>query len=117
MAATPETVSLARIAAKAGADKLAENAVALDVSEPFGLAEIFLLLSGSNERQIIAIAEEVEEKLRQSGHKARVLEGKQSARWVLMDFGDLVVHVMHEQEREFYSLERLWKDCPVVSVD
>jgi Uncharacterized homolog of plant Iojap protein len=63
MTATPEAVSLARIAAKAGADKLAENAVALDVSEPFGLAEIFLLLSGSNERQIIAIAEEVEEKL------------------------------------------------------
>lgn len=116
MTASPESISLARIAAKAAGDKLGENPIALDVSEPFGLAEIFLLISGGNERQIIAIAEEVEDKMRDAGHRARVLEGKQSGRWVLMDFGDLVVHVMHEQEREFYSLERLWKDCPVVSV-
>ena len=116
MTATAEAVSLARLAAKAAEDKLAENPIALDVSEPFGLAEIFLIVSGSNERQIVAISEEIEDRLRESGHKARVLEGKQSGRWVLMDFGDLVVHVMHEQEREFYSLERLWKDCPVVSV-
>ncbi len=116
MTATAEAVSLARLAAKAAEDKLAENPIALDVSDPFGLAEIFLIVSGSNERQIVAISEEIEERLRESGHKARVLEGKQSGRWVLMDFGDLVVHVMHEQEREFYSLERLWKDCPVVSV-
>ena len=116
MTASSEAVSLARVAAKAAEDKLAENLVALDVSEPFGLAEIFLLASGSNERQIIAIAEEVEQKMRDAGHKARVLEGKQTGRWVLMDFGDVVVHVMHEQEREFYSLERLWKDCPVVSM-
>lgn len=116
MTATQEAISLARLAAKAAEDKLAENPVALDVSDPFGLADIFLLVSGSNERQIVAIAEEVEDRMRQAGHKARVLEGKQSGRWVLMDFGDLVVHVMHEQEREFYSLERLWKDCPIVSV-
>lgn len=117
MSASAEAISLARIAAKAAEEKLGENPIALDVSEPFGLAEIFLLISGGNERQIVAIAEEVEDKLRDAGHRARVLEGKQSGRWVLMDFGDLVVHVMHEQEREFYSLERLWKDCPVVSVE
>lgn len=117
MSASAEAISLARIAAKAAGEKLGENPIALDVSEPFGLAEIFLLISGGNERQIVAIAEEVEDKLRDAGHRARVLEGKQSGRWVLMDFGDLVVHVMHEQEREFYSLERLWKDCPVVSVE
>jgi ribosome-associated protein len=116
MPATPESISLARLAAKAAEEKLAENPVALDVSDPFGLADIFLLVSGGNERQIVAIAEEVENRMRQAGHKARVLEGKQSGRWVLMDFGDLVVHVMHEQEREFYALERLWKDCPIVSV-
>jgi len=116
MTASAETVTLARLAAQAAGEKLAENPVALDVSEPFGLAEIFLLVSGDNERQIVAIAEQVEESMRLAGHKARVLEGKQTARWVLMDFGDLVVHVMHEQEREFYSLERLWKDCPVVSI-
>lgn len=117
MTATAEAVSLARLAARAAEDKLAENPIALDVTDPFGLAEIFLIVSGSNERQIIAISEEIEDRLREAGHKARVLEGKQSGRWVLMDFGDLVVHVMHEQEREFYSLERLWKDCPVVSVN
>jgi ribosome-associated protein len=102
MSASAEAISLARIAAKAAEEKLGENPIALDVSEPFGLAEIFLLISGGNERQIVAIAEEVEDKLRDAGHRARVLEGKQSGRWVLMDFGDLVVHVMHEQEREFY---------------
>lgn len=116
MPATQESISLARLAAKAAEDKLAENPIALDVSDPFGLADIFLLVSGGNERQIVAIAEAVEDRMRQAGHKARVLEGKQSGRWVLMDFGDLVVHVMHEQEREFYALERLWKDCPIVSV-
>lgn len=114
MPATPETIEVLQIAAEAARDKLAENVVALDVSEPFALAEIFLIVSASNERQVQAIAEEVEDALLKHKLKPSFREGRAAGRWILLDFGDLIVHVMHEQEREFYSLERLWRDCPVV---
>lgn len=109
-----ETLASLKVAARAAEDKLAENLVALDVSEPFALAEVFLIMSGGNERQTQAIADEVERKLVEVGIKPRVREGRETGRWVLLDFGDLVVHIMHADEREFYSLERLWRDCPVV---
>ncbi len=105
-----------KIAAKAASDKLAENLVALDVSIPFALADVFLICSAKNDRQVLAIADEVEDQMRKAGFKLRFAEGKEAARWILLDFGDLVVHIMHESEREFYSLERLWRDCPVVPV-
>lgn len=117
MAASKETISLLRIAATAAKEKLGEDLVALDVTDPFALAEIFLIISAKNERQAIAIAEAVEDEIAKAGLKPRFREGKQTGRWVLLDFGDLVVHVMHEQEREYYSLERLWRDCPVVPTD
>jgi ribosome-associated protein len=113
---SPATLSALRVAARAAEEKLAENLVALDVSEPFALAEVFLIASGNNERQTQAIGDEIERKLLESGVKLRVREGRESGRWVLLDFGDLVVHVMHADEREFYSLERLWRDCPVVPI-
>lgn len=106
-----------RIAAVAADAKGGEDLVALDVSEPLPLVDIFLLVTGRNERNVAAIADEVEEKLLEAGHKRLRREGRQEARWVLLDFGDLVVHVFHEQERVYYGLERLWKDCPVVPVD
>lgn len=114
MPASAETKKTLQIAADAARDKLGENLVALDVSEPFALAEIFLIVSAKNERQAQAIAEEIEDKLAENKLKPRFREGRETGRWILLDFGDLVVHVMHEQEREFYSLERLWRDCPVV---
>jgi len=101
-------------AAEAAAEKLGEDPVALDVTEPFALAEVFFIVSAKNERQATAIAEAIEDKLAESGHKARFREGYATGRWILLDFGDLIVHVMHETEREYYSLERLWRDCPVV---
>jgi ribosome-associated protein len=116
LAASKQSVTEAQIAFEAASEKLGENMVVLDVSEPFALADIFLIVSAKNERQVQAIAEFVEEKLSESGVKARMREGMEAARWVLLDFGNLVVHVMHEQEREFYSLERLWRDCPVVKL-
>ena len=116
MTASAQSVDEARVAFEAASEKLAENLVALDVSEPFALADIFLIVSAKNERQVQAIAENVEEKLGELGVKARMREGMEAARWVLLDFGNLVVHVMHEQEREFYLLERLWRDCPVVKL-
>lgn len=114
MTASTETKKVLQLAAEAAREKLGEDLVALDVSEPFALAEIFLIVSAKNERQAQAIAEEVEDQLAKQKVKARFREGRETGRWILLDFGDLVVHVMHEQEREFYSLERLWRDCPVV---
>ncbi|WP_414683767.1 ribosome silencing factor [Microbacterium sp.] len=97
------------------ADKLGgEDFVALDVSEPLPLVDVFLLVTGRSERNVAAIADEVEDRLLEAGHKRLRREGRQEARWVLLDFGDLVVHVFHPEERTYYGLERLWKDCPTV---
>lgn len=116
MTATAQAIEIANIAASAAADKLGENMVALDVSEPMPLTDIFMLVSGRNERQVASIADEIEEKLLESGTKALRREGKTRGRWILLDFGDVVCHVMHEEDRMYYSLERLWKDCPVVKL-
>lgn len=116
MPATKETIDQVQIAAQVASDKLGENLVALDVTEPFALAEVFLVISATNERQVQSIADAIEDEFLKHKIKARFREGRQAGRWILLDFGDLVVHVMHEQEREFYSLERLWSDCPVVPI-
>jgi ribosome-associated protein len=87
------------------------------VSGPLPLTDVFLLVSGRNERNVQAIASEVEDKLLEIGAKALRREGRAEGRWVLLDFGDLVVHVFHEEDRMYYSLERLWKDCPVIPLN
>ena len=117
MTATKQAIQIANIAASAAADKLAENLVAIDVTEPMPLTDIFLLASGRNERQVASIADEIEFKLLEAGVKYLRREGKETGRWILLDFGDVVCHVMHEEDRMYYSLERLWKDCPVVKLD
>lgn len=117
MTATTRAIELANIAAAAAADKLGENLVVLDVSEPMPLTDVFLLVSGRSERQVGAIADEIEEKMLDAGVKTLRREGKSLGRWILLDFGDLICHVMHEEDRMYYSLERLWKDCPVIKVD
>lgn len=117
MSVSSETKNALQIAADAALEKLGENLVALDVSEPFALAEVFFIVSAKNERQAMAISDFVEEKLAEIKLKSRFREGYSAGRWILLDFGDLVVHVMLEQEREYYSLERLWRDCPVVPID
>jgi ribosome-associated protein len=117
MTATPQSREMLAIAATAADAKGGEDLVALDVSEPLPLVDIFLLVTGRSERNVAAIADEIEDKLLESGFKRLRREGRQEARWILLDFGDLVVHVFHEQERVYYGLERLWKDCPVVPVE
>lgn len=117
MTATPKSIQIANIAAAAAADKLAENVIALDVTEPMPLTDVFLLASGRNERQVAAIADEIEFKLLEAGVKYLRREGKETGRWILLDFGDVICHIMHEEDRMYYSLERLWKDCPVVKLD
>lgn len=117
MTATKQAIAATQIAANAALDKLAENVVALDVSNNFPLTDVFLLVSGRSERQVAAISDEVEEKMLEAGYKTLRREGKSLARWILLDFGDLIVHVMHEEDRVFYSLERLWNDSPIVKLD
>lgn len=104
--------------AAAAADKMGgDNLVALDVSEPMPLADIFFLVTGRSERNVVAISDEIERELLETGHKLLRREGKGSGRWVLCDFGDLIVHIFHREEREYYALERLWKDCPAIAID
>ncbi|MCW4355266.1 ribosome silencing factor [Hoyosella sp. YIM 151337] len=117
MTASADATQAARIAALAAADKKANNVVVLDVSEQLVITDCFVIASGSNERQVTAIVDNVEEKLREAGHKPARREGAREGRWALLDYVDVVVHIQHEDERNYYGLERLWKDCPVVEVD
>ncbi|HWU59704.1 MAG TPA: ribosome silencing factor [Microbacteriaceae bacterium] len=114
MTASDNARELLRLAAAAADSKSGEDLVALDVSEPLPLADIFLLVTGRSERNVIAIATEIEDVLNGAGTKTLRREGRADGRWILLDFGDLVVHVFHQEDRQYYGLERLWKDCPVV---
>ena len=117
MPATPRALSLAKVAAEAALDKIAEDVVAIDVSDRLALTDVFLIATASNDRQAGAIVDEVEQRLREQGIKPVRREGAREGRWVLIDFADLVVHVQHADERRYYQLERLWKDCPTVDLD
>ena len=114
MTATQEAIALARVAAQAAADKLATDIVLIDVSERLAITDVFVIATGSNERQVEAVVDAVEEKTHLGGRKPLRREGHRDGRWVLLDYGDVVVHVQHAEERVFYALERLWKDCPFI---
>ncbi len=116
MTATEHAVELVHAAALAAADKLATDILAFDVSEQLAITDAFLLASGANDRQVKAIVDEVEDKLREIGAKPVRREGERDARWVLIDYGEIVVHVQHSEERQFYALERLWRDCPIIEL-
>ena len=116
MTATERSLELARAAAKAAADKLADSVQGIDVSDQLALTDIFVIIVAASERQIGAIVEAVEDDLRDLGAKPVRREGDREARWVLIDFGDIVVHVQHEEEAAFYELERLWRDCPSIDL-
>jgi len=112
--ATARAVELAKIAAEAAAEKLAADIIAYDVSEQLVITDVFLLCSAANDRQIRAIVDEIEEKMRQAGARPVRREGERERRWVLLDYLDIVIHVQLAEERIYYALERLWKDCPRV---
>jgi ribosome-associated protein len=112
--ATPRAIELTEIAALGAAEKLATDIVAYDVSEQLAIADSFLLCSGANDRQVRSIIDEVEQRLKQAGATLTRREGEHEGRWVLLDYNDLVIHVQNAEERVFYSLERIWKDCPVI---
>jgi ribosome-associated protein len=114
--ATERALELALTAAQAAADKKADDIVILDVAEQLVITDAFVLASAPNERQVLAIVDAIEEQLLNLPEKAKPVrrEGERAGRWVLLDYVDIVVHVQHTEEREFYSLDRLWKDCPRV---
>ena len=109
------TLEHTQIAASAAIDKLGSDLMAIDLSEQMLLSEVFLLISGGNERQIDAIADEVERQLSLLGEKPTRRESSEN--WILLDYQDLVVHVQTQQARQYYSLDRLWNDCPSIKLD
>jgi ribosome-associated protein len=114
MTASARSVELAEAAALAASDKLANDLAIVDVSERLVITDCFVLASAPNERQVKAVVDAVQERLLTLGAKPVRREGEREGRWVLLDFVDIVVHVQHAEERTFYALERLWKDCPTL---
>ena len=116
MPASERAIELALTAAQAAADKKANDIVILDVADQLVITDAFLLAAAPNERQVLAIVDAIEEQLAKLPEKAKPVrrEGERAGRWVLLDYVDIVVHVQHAEEREFYALDRLWKDCPRV---
>ena len=117
MTASAEAVMMATVAARAAASKLAQDIVVIDVSDQLFITDCFVIASASNERQVNAIVEEVEEKMRLAGYKPARREGAREGRWILLDYVDIVVHIQHSDERNFYALDRLWRDCPLIAID
>lgn len=115
MAARESTIALTRLAAGAIEDKLGSDLVAIDLSEQMVLSEVFLIATGRNEKQVEAIADEVERILALAGEKPARRERSES--WVLLDYSDLVVHIQSEEVRKYYMLDRLWNDCPTIALD
>ena len=116
MTAAQRSLQLAKVAALAAEEKIAEKVMAIDVSDQMPLTDVFVIASAPSERQVGAIVDEVEDRLRELGSKPLRREGEREGRWVLIDFGDIIVHVQHEEERDYYALERLWKDCPEIDL-
>jgi len=114
--ASPESIRLASAAAAAADDKFAQDVIAFDVSEQLALADVFVLCSAPTDRQVSAIVDAVEDRLKPLVGRPARREGEREARWVLLDYADVVVHVMQSEDRAFYTLERLWKDCPTLNV-
>lgn len=117
MTASTRAIELATLAGQAAADKLGTQIVAIDVSEIFPLADIFLIITAANDRQVRSIVDAISEKLATIDVKTVHEEGVAEGRWALLDFNDVVVHVQHAEERVFYDLERLWRDCPTIELD
>lgn len=117
MTASERAAQLVRIAAEAAGDKLADDILAYDVSEQLVITDAFVLCSAPSDRQVRAIVDEVERRLREdAGAKPVRREGEREGRWVLLDYADVIVHIQHEEDRMFYALERLWKDCPLIEL-
>jgi ribosome-associated protein len=116
MTASPYATDLALRAARAAAERLAEDIVALDVSEAVSITDVFLICSANNDRQVRGISDAIEAALDQIDVDPVRREGEREGRWILLDYVDIVVHVQHVEERDFYQLARLWRDCPALEL-
>ena len=117
MTAAQSSCEALRIAARAAEEKQGIQLFAVDASDAMGLIDGFLVVSAHNERLVNAVADEIEDALREQADLKPVRrEGRASGRWILLDFGDIVVHVQHEEDREFYALDRLWAQAPRIAL-
>lgn len=116
MTATEKSIEIARAAAKAASAKIARDIVAIDVSDRLAITDVFLIASAPNERQVNAIVDGIEDELHKQDLRPVRREGRSEGRWVLLDYAEVVIHVQHEEDRVFYALERLWKDCPAIDL-
>lgn len=114
MTASARSIELAEAAAIAAADKLATDLRIIDVSDQLVITDCFVLAAAPNDRQVRAVVDAIEERLLAMKAKPVRREGEREGRWVLLDYVDVVVHVQHSEERTYYALERLWKDCPTL---
>jgi ribosome-associated protein len=114
--ASARAIELAGIAALAAANVKADEIIALDVTNQLVLTDVFVIAAGHTERQVGAIVDAVSEAMHNAGAPLVRSEGKNEARWVLLDYNDVVVHVQHIEDRQYYALERLWRDCPIVEL-
>jgi ribosome-associated protein len=117
VSAAAQSVSLARAAAAAALDKQATDVGIVDVSDRLVISDCFVLAAAPTDRQIHAVVDAVERRLRELGEKPARREGEREGRWVLLDYLDVIVHIQHVEERSYYALDRLWKDCPAVPLD
>lgn len=108
---------MAECAARAANEKLASNIAAIDVSDVLAITEVFVIASADNERQVRSIVEEVEDELTKEGFEPIRREGNRENRWVLLDYGNIVVHIQRAGERDFYGLDRLYHDCPLIEIE
>ena len=108
---------MAETAAHAAQEKLATNIAAIDVSDVLAITEVFVLASADNERQVGSIVDEVEDEMTKQGFEPQRREGNRENRWVLLDYGNIVVHVQRNDQREFYGLDRLYHDCPALEIE
>lgn len=116
---TPNAIEIedaVKIAAQAASDKKAQDLVVLDLREVASFTEYFVICNGNNQRQVQAISNAIEEQLREAGKRPLHIEGYNNAEWILLDYGDFIVHVFDEAARRFYDLERLWRDAKRVEV-
>ena len=118
MTAQRNSIESARIAARAADRIKADDIAAFDVSQPLPITDLMLVATGESERQVIAIADEIQKDLylQDGGRQPLTVDGRSEGRWIVRDFGDIVVHVMHREAHDFYGLERLWGDCPRVDL-
>ncbi|GAC51166.1 ribosome silencing factor [Gordonia aichiensis] len=117
MTAAAESLAMAKVAVAAAQDKVATDVTVIDVSEQLVITDLFVIASADNERQVNAVTDEIEDKMREAGFKPVRREGTREGRWALLDYVDIVVHVQHADERAYYALDRLWQDCPVVDLE